>query len=120
VTVPDDLRGKAVVIHFWADWCPYCLEEMPILDKLYQQYKNQGLIVYAVNVGQGLDAARAYKNRVKITYPVLLDTDSKMAKSYGVVGLPRTFFIDRKGAIKYKLLGEASEETLRKLVLNTL
>jgi len=120
VTVPDDLRGKAVVIHFWADWCPYCLEEMPILDKLYQQYRKQGLMVYAVNVGQGLDAVRAYVSRVKITYPVLLDTDGKTAKSYGVLGLPRTFFIDRKGNIKYKLLGEASGETLRKLVVNTL
>ena len=120
VTVPDDLRGKAVVIHFWADWCPYCLEEMPVLDKLYQQYKKQGLMVYAVNVGQGLDAARAYVSRVKITYPVLLDTDGKTAKSYGVLGLPRTFFIDRKGNIKYKLLGEASGDMLRKLVVNTL
>jgi peroxiredoxin len=77
-------------------------------------------MVYAVNVGQGRDAARAYVNKVKITYPVLLDSDSRTAKSYGVLGLPRTFFIDRKGNIKYKLLGEASGETLRKLVLNTL
>lgn len=120
VTAPGDFAGNAVVVHFWADWCPYCLEEMPVLDKLYRQYKKQGLMIYAVNVGQGLDAARAYMNRVKITYPVLLDTDGKTAKSYGVLGLPRTFFIDRKGNIKYKLLGEASGETLRKLVLNTL
>jgi len=120
VSAPGDFSGKAVVVHFWADWCTYCLEEMPVLDKLYQQYKKQGLMVYAVNVGQGLDAARAYVNKVKITYPVLLDSDSRTAKSYGVLGLPRTFFIDRKGNIKYKLLGEASGETLRKLVLNTL
>jgi cytochrome c biogenesis protein CcmG, thiol:disulfide interchange protein DsbE len=120
VTAPGDFAGNTVVVHFWADWCPYCLEEMPVLDKLYQQYKKQGLMVYAVNVGQGLDAARAYVSRMKITYPVLLDTDGKTAKSYGVLGLPRTFFIDRKGNIKYKLLGEASGETLRKLVLNTL
>jgi cytochrome c biogenesis protein CcmG/thiol:disulfide interchange protein DsbE len=120
VTAPGDFAGNTVVVHFWADWCPYCLEEMPVLDKLYQQYKKQGLKVYAVNVGQGLDAARAYVSRVKITYPVLLDTDGKTAKSYGVLGLPRTFFIDRKGNIKYKLLGEASGETLRKLVQNTL
>lgn len=120
VTLPDDLAGKAVVLHFWADWCPYCLEEMPVLDKLYQQYGKQGFMVYAVNVGQGLDTARAYAGKVKITYPVLLDIDGRTAKSFGVRGLPRTFFIDRKGNIKYKLLGEASGETLRKLVLNTL
>lgn len=120
VTVPDDLVGKAVVIHFWADWCPYCLEEMPVLDKLYRQYRSQGLVIYAVNVGQGPDAARAYVSKMKIAYPVLLDADSRTAKSYGVLGLPRTFFIDRKGNIKYKLLGEAPGDTLRKLVLNTL
>jgi peroxiredoxin len=93
---------------------------MPVLDQLYQQYKKQGLMVYAINVGQGLDIARAYVSKVKITYPVLLDVEGRTAKSYGVVGLPRTFFIDRKGNIKYKLLGEASGETLRKLVLNAL
>lgn len=120
VTAPGDFSGNTVVVHFWADWCPYCLEEMPVLDKLYQQYRKQGLMVYAVNVGQGLDVARAYVSKVKITYPVLLDTDGKTAKSYGVLGLPRTFFIDRKGNIKYKLLGEASGETLRKLVVNSL
>ena len=120
VTAPGDFKGKTVVVHFWADWCPYCLEEMPVLDKLFRQYRDQGLMVYAVNVGQGLDAARAYMSKVKITYPVLLDTDSRAARSYGVKGLPRTFFIDRKGNIRYKLLGEASGETLRKLVLNTL
>ena len=120
VTAPGDFAGNPVVVHFWADWCPYCLEEMPVLDKLFQQYKKQGLMVYAVNVGQGLDVARAYVSKVKITYPVLLDVEGRTAKSYGVVGLPRTFFIDRKGNIKYKLLGEASGEMLRKLVLNTL
>jgi cytochrome c biogenesis protein CcmG, thiol:disulfide interchange protein DsbE len=120
VTAPGDFTGNAVVVHFWADWCPYCLEEMPVLDKLYQQYKQQGLMVYAVNVGQGRDAARTYVSKMKITYPVLLDTDGKTAKSYDVLGLPRTFFIDRKGKIKYKLLGEASGEMLRKLVLNSL
>jgi peroxiredoxin len=93
---------------------------MPVLDTLYRQYGKQGLVVYAVNVGQGLAAARAYVNRVNITYPVLLDPEGKTAKLYGVLGLPRTFFIDRKGNIKYKLLGEASGDTLRKLVLNTL
>jgi peroxiredoxin len=93
---------------------------MPVLDGLYRQYAKQGLVIYAVNVGQGIDAARAFISRMNISYPVLLDPDGKTAKSYGVLGLPRTFFIDKKGNIKYKLLGEASGDTLRKLVLNTL
>ena len=120
VTVPADLRGKAVVVHFWADWCQFCLEEMPALDQLYRQYRDRGLVILAVNVGQPRAAAQTYARRVGISYPVLLDGDSTTAKRYGVVGLPRTFFLDRKGLIKYKLLGEATTETLRKLVLNTL
>jgi peroxiredoxin len=120
MVTPADFKGKAVVMHFWADWCTYCLEEMPVLDGLYRQYRDRGLMIYAVNVGQGRDAAKAFVQKMKVAYPVLLDSDSRTAKSYGVLGLPRTFFIDRKGNIKYKLLGEASGETLRKLVLNTL
>ena len=115
-----DFKGKAVVMHFWADWCTYCLEEMPVLDGLYRQYRDRGLMIYAVNVGQGRDAAMAFVQKMKVAYPILLDSDSRTSKTYGVLGLPRTFFIDRKGNIKYKLLGEASGETLRKLVLNTL
>ena len=120
VTVPADLRGKAVIVHFWADWCPFCLEEMPALESLYRQYRDKGLVIVAVNVGQSAAAARAYTQRVGISYPVVLDGESRTAKQYGVLGLPRTFFLDRKGLIKYKLLGEASADTLRKLALNTL
>jgi cytochrome c biogenesis protein CcmG/thiol:disulfide interchange protein DsbE len=120
VTVPDDLAGKAVVIHFWADWCPYCVDEMPVLESLYRQYRQQGLVIYAVNVGQGPKEAKAFVDRVRVTYPVLLDREGTTAKQYNVLGLPRTFFLDRKGRIKYKLLGEASEDMLRKLIEKTL
>jgi cytochrome c biogenesis protein CcmG, thiol:disulfide interchange protein DsbE len=120
VTVPDDLKGKAVIIHFWADWCQYCVEEMPAIDGLYRQYRDKGLVVYAVNVSQSADVAKAFVKRVKVTYPILLDPDARTAKQYSVLGLPRTFFLDRKGRIKYKLLGEANAETLERLIKNTL
>jgi peroxiredoxin len=120
VTVPDDLKGKAVIIHFWADWCQYCVEEMPAIDGLYRQYRDKGLTVYAVNVSQSADVAKAFVKRVRVTYPILLDPDGKTAKQYSVLGLPRTFFLDRKGRIKYKLLGEANAETLERLIKNTL
>jgi thiol-disulfide isomerase/thioredoxin len=120
VSIPGHGKGSVVILHFWADWCQYCLDEMPALERLYQQYRDRGFIIYAVNVGQTAALAGSYVKKVNITYPVLLDTDGKTAKEYDVRGLPRTFFLDRKGFIRYKLLGEASEDTLRKLLLKTL
>ena len=120
VTIPDDLRGRPVVVHFWADWCPYCVQEMPALELLYREYRKNGLTVYAVNVGQNVDAALAFAKRVGVSYPVLLDPDGRTAKQYHVLGLPRTFFLDRDGRIKHKLLGEASNEMLRKLTQDIL
>jgi len=116
VLIPDDLSGKVVVIHFWADTCPYCLEEMPALERIFQEYKGSGLVVVAVNVGQSSDRVNAYVERVEVTYPVLLDQEMTAARAYRVGALPRTFMLDRKGNIRYKILGDATEDTLRKLI----
>lgn len=116
-TIPDDLKGKVVIIRFWADWCSSCAEEMPALESLYKELKGKGLFIVAVNVGQTKEKVEAFVNKKKITYSVLLDQDTKTARKYGVVGLPKTFILDKKGLIKYKLLGDASQETVRKLVL---
>lgn len=120
VTLPDDAKGRIVIIHFWADWCQFCLDEMPALESLYQRYRSKGLVIYAVNVGQSAEAAKAYVNKVRISYPVLLDDDRKTSVKYEVKGLPRTFFVDKAGLIRYKLLGEASADTLRNLLMKML
>jgi len=117
MTIPDSLKGKVVIIHFWAEGCSSCALEMPAFESLYAEYKSKGLIVVAVNVGQQRDAVSAFIKKMGLSYPVVLDPDSIAARNYGVFGLPRTFFLDRAGRIKYKILGEASEKTLRKLVL---
>jgi len=120
MTIPDSLKGKVVIVHFWAEGCSSCAREMPALESLYAGYKNKGFIVVAVNVGQKKDAVSAFIKKMGINYPVLLDPESNAARTYGVFGLPRTFFLDRAGRIKYKILGEASEKTLKRLVLKTL
>ena len=120
VTIPDDLKGKAVVIHFWADWCPHCTKEMPVLDLLFNQYRDRGLIVVGVNVKQTPEIVQAYAKRLRLSFPLLLDAEGKTAFRYDVRVLPRTFFIDRQGNIRYKLHGEAAEEDLRSLILKTL
>jgi thiol-disulfide isomerase/thioredoxin len=120
VRLPDDYRGKVVILHFWAGGCSSCKEEMPAMETLYSSYGRKGLVILAVNVGQGIDAVRGLVRGLRITYPVLLDTDREMAMKYGVAGLPRTYLVDRNGVIRYRIIGAASEEMLKKQVLSLL
>lgn len=120
VRIPDDFRGKVLVLHFWAGGCSSCKEEMPAMDKLYRQYGRKGLAILAVNVGQKKEAVRGLAKEVGISYPVLLDQDRKLAAAYDVYAVPRTYIVDRKGFIRYKVLGGASEQLLKKQILSLL
>ncbi len=119
-TVPDDFRGKVVVIRFWADWCSACAREMPAVDYVYHKYRERGLVVLAVNVGQPRDVAQAFVTNLKISYPVLLDTYSLTAKKYGVPRVPFTFVLDRSGVIRSKILGETERKTFEGIIVNLL
>jgi cytochrome c biogenesis protein CcmG, thiol:disulfide interchange protein DsbE len=114
--IPDDVRGKVVILHFWASGCSSCREEMPAMELLFARYGKSGLAILAVNVGQRKEAVQAYVKGLKMTYPVLLDPDKNMAREYDVVGVPRTFILDRNGLIRYKIVGGTSMETLNKMV----
>ena len=114
--VPDDLRGKVVILHFWAGGCSSCREEMPAMESLYTRYAKRGFTILAVNVGQRKDAVRKFAADLKVSYPVYLDPEAKVAREYEVVGVPKTFILDRNGVIRYKIVGGASRESLNKLV----
>jgi cytochrome c biogenesis protein CcmG, thiol:disulfide interchange protein DsbE len=118
--VPDSLRGKVVILHFWAGWCDRCKEEMPVIEALLGSYSRKGLGVAAVNVGQKRGAVQTFVSDLKLTMPVYLDEAKKVADRYEVVGVPRTFILDRKGVIRYKIAGPASEEVLKKFVQSLL
>jgi peroxiredoxin len=120
VRLPDDYRGKVVILHFWAGGCSSCKEEMPAMETLYSSYGRKGLVILAVNVGQRQDTVKGLVRGLRITYPVLLDTDREMAMKYDVVGLPRTYLVDRNGVIRYRIIGAASAEMLKKQVLSLL
>jgi peroxiredoxin len=97
-----DLKGKPVVLNFWASWCHFCAQEAPDLDALYQQYQSKGLQV----LGVGTDEAAALKAKAKelgLTYPT--GANAEAARTYGVGGVPHTFFVDREGKITASLLG---------------
>ena len=114
--IPDDARGKVVILHFWAGGCSSCREEMPAMESLFNRYSKKGLTILAVNVGQHKEAVRTFVAGMKVSYPVFLDLDTKAAHQYEVVGVPKTFILDRNGQIRYKIVGSASVESLNKLV----
>lgn len=116
ITLPDDFSGKVVVIRFWIDSCKSCEKEMPEIDQIYNKYKDKGLVVLAVNVGQSRNAAEAFATKLHISYPVLLDTNSATTERYGVKAVPFTFVVDRKGVITKRILGETERESFEKMI----
>lgn len=107
VEFPLAYAGKPVVLRFWADWCKYCEPEMKLIDTVRQRH--EGLEVLAVNAGQDQATVEAFMKKLGVGYPAAMDESSKIAKSYGVVGLPTTFLIDGRGIVRGKIVGEADE-----------
>ena len=112
------LRGRVVVVNFWATWCDPCKEEMPSLQRLRERMSGRPLEVLTVNYGEFREKIAPYVERQGITLPVLLDTQKDTAKGWKVGGLPMTFVIDAKGRVRYSVYGERdwSDEKTVKLV----
>lgn len=101
------LKGKVVVIDFWATWCPPCRKSIPTFIRLYEKYNDKGFTI----LGIGLDDEQAlinFRNEVNIPYPVFVGGDD-LAKDYGVTGIPKTIFVDKKGKIRKSQVGFAPE-----------
>jgi cytochrome c biogenesis protein CcmG/thiol:disulfide interchange protein DsbE len=96
----SDLKGKPVVINFWATWCPPCRKEMPEFQQVYDQYRDAGLQFYAINVGESKVAVEDYRQRLGVHFPILIDKNEEAQTAYKILPLPSTFFIDREGIIR--------------------
>lgn len=120
VRFPANYRGKVVILHFWQGGCSSCREELPGMESLYMKYRGQGLAILAVNVGQRRDIVARLVRSFDVSYTFLLDLDKEMAERYNVVALPTTYLIDRSGVIRYRILGSANLELLKKRVLSML
>lgn len=99
---PESLRGKVVLLNFWATWCPPCRREMPDLEKLYQRFAPQGLVVLAVS-DEKRETVEGFLAKQHYTFPVLLDAGRKVNTAFGIEGIPNSFLFDREG----KLVGQA-------------
>jgi peroxiredoxin len=92
-----DFRGKIVFLNFWASWCIPCREEMPAMERLYQEFKDRNFVVLAVSVKDRRQDAIDFVKELKLTYPVALDPEGQAAVLYGAWGLPTTYLIGPKG-----------------------
>lgn len=110
----EDFRGKAVLVNFWASWCPPCKAEMPAMQKVYELYKSQGFIILAVNstIQDDEGEASAFFRELGLTFPMLMDHEGTTTQSYQVRSLPTSFFIDPKGIIQEIVIGGPMAEAL--------
>jgi peroxiredoxin len=106
------LRGKVVVLNVWATWCAPCRQEMPSMERLYQQLRGPNFEMLAVSEDDGgADKVRAFVREVDVTFPVLLDPERQVGTRYGVWGYPETFVIDRDGRIVERVIGPRTWDT---------
>ena len=109
----SDLRGKIVVINFWATWCLPCRKETPALEKVYEQYQDSNVVILGVNLTDqdSLNDVTAFVQEFGLTYPILLDRNGRISLLYQIEGLPTTFFVNREGIIRTAVVGGPMSET---------
>jgi peroxiredoxin len=110
-----ELKGKVVLLNFWATWCPPCRKEMPDLEALGKQFKGQGLVILSVT-DDDPEKVKSYVEKQNITYPVLLDAAGKLSAQFQIYGIPRSFLYDRDG----KLVSQAIDMRTRRQFLKML
>ena len=116
----DSLRGKAVVINFWATWCPPCRSEMPDLEQVYTGHKDNDVVVLAVNVQEAPEIINRFVHQYGLSFPVLLDTSGAISQTYGVQSLPTTIFVDKAGQISTYQMGALNKSAIEKRLTTSL
>ncbi len=110
------LRGRVVVLDFWAPWCGPCRHEMPVLDKLARKLAQQGVMVVGVLVDEDRLGAREFLKQAGIAYPQLEDENGRAARAFAVKTLPSLVVIDRNGTVRSYRTGFASEEDVEEAI----
>lgn len=98
-------RGRVVVVNFWATWCPPCRAEMPSMQRAWEVYKDKGIVLLGVDIGETDDRVFQFMADLGLDFPVVLDTDSKVTNAWPVKGLPTTVVVDPKGRMAFRAIG---------------
>lgn len=108
----SDLKGKVVVLNFWATWCGPCRDEMPLFQEAANQHAEDGLVVIAVNVREGASTVRLFVEKLKLRYTIGMDEKGAVAGRYRVRSFPTTYFVGRDGAIEGRRVGSYTRQIL--------
>jgi cytochrome c biogenesis protein CcmG, thiol:disulfide interchange protein DsbE len=105
----ESLRGKAVVLNFWASWCGPCKDETPLLQKSWLRWESKDVVFVGMNVKDFRGDARSFVRRFGVTYPNVYDGKGSTVGRYGVTGFPETYFIDARGRVVYRIAGPVAD-----------
>lgn len=116
----SDLKGKKVIVNFWATWCGPCQQEMPDMEAFYKKHK-EDIEILAVNYtvserANGTEKVRQFAEEKGVTFPILLDTDISVTTRYKVITIPTSYFINTKGIIQDKFIGPMTQKEMEKRV----
>lgn len=111
----SDLKGKPILINFWATWCPPCRAEVPEIQNAYEKYKTSGFVVIAVNVQESTSAVAKFMEEFGMTFTVAIDSSGAVGRLYRVSGIPASFFVDRTGIVREIFVGSLTAAELDRL-----
>ncbi|MCI2432388.1 DUF3179 domain-containing protein [Candidatus Acetothermia bacterium] len=115
ITRLSELRGRKIVLNFWASWCGPCRAEMPDLESAYQRYREK-LTLLGINLAEEPKTIRRFLEEVRVSYPMLLDAQGDVARAYGVIAQPATYWIDEQGQIVYRKFGAYTRSELEESI----
>jgi len=112
----SDYRGKGVFLNFWGTYCEPCKDEMPYMNKLYAEYKDQGVEILAINVGETDLAINTFASKYGIEFPIVVDVNGEVQHAYNIYPLPATFLVDSEGKIVKYYDKPMTEEMIREFM----